>query len=136
LLFVERLNPVGEEIWRVAEMAVAQKPKARATHLVRARLGHGIDDHAGCAAVLGVVTVGDNLELLDVLLAVALIRAAAALPTEVHTVDLVLRHIATAKARPNGPGVAAGAWHERDQVEPIAAVERQALDLVSVDASG
>ena len=98
-------------------------------HRVGARLGHGVDHRAVDAAVLGVVAVGLDLELLDVLHAVALVRAAAALVGDVDAVDLILRHVAAGRAGLDRAGVAARAGHQRHETQPVAAVDRQALHL-------
>ena len=132
---MERLDLVGDEVLGVAQIAVAQKSETRGAKLVRARLGDGVDHHAGGAAVLGVVAVGDDLEFLDVLLAVALIRSAAALAADVDTIHLVSRHVAAAESGANGSRIAAGAGDERHQIQPVAPVERQVLDLRRADAA-
>ncbi len=136
LLFVERFDLVGDEVLGVAQVAVAEEPKPRGAKLVGARLGHGVDHHAGGAAILGIVPVGDDLEFLDVLLAIALIRSSAALAAHVDTVHLVFRHVAATKSGANRSRIATGSWHERDQIEPVASVERQVLHLRRADAAG
>ena len=104
--------------------------------LVGAGLGDGVDHDTRGAAVLRVVAVGDHLELLDVLLAVALVRAAAARAAHVDAVDLVFRHVAAGEPRAHRARVAARAGHERHEIEPVAAVQRQILDLTGGDAAG
>ena len=136
LLFFEGFDPVGDEVLGVAEVAVAQKPETRGAKLVRARFGHGVDHHARGTPVLGVVAVGDDLELLDVLLAVALVRSTAALAADIDTVHLISRHVAAGESGANGSRIAAGAGHERHQIQPVASVERQVLDLRRADAAG
>ena len=136
LLFVERLHRVGEEIRRVAEVAVAEEREPGSPELIGPGLRDGVDDDARGAAVLGVVAVGDDLELLDVLLAVSLVRAAAARAADVDAVDLVLRHVAASESGAHRAGIAAGTGDERHQVEPVTAVEWQILHLARRDAAG
>src|SRR5438128_3178301 len=107
LFLVERQHLASEETRRVAESVLAEKAEPGSSEGVGARLGHRVDDGAVHAAVLGVVPVRFDLELLDVLLAVALVRPAAALVGDVHAVDLVLRHVAAGCANLNRAGVAA-----------------------------
>ena len=110
--------------------------KPGAPELIGPGLRDGVDDDAGGAAVLRVVAVGDDLELLDVLLAVALVRAAAAGAADVDTVHLILRHVAAGEPRAHRARIAARAGHERHQVEPVASVQRQILHLAGRDAAG
>ncbi len=103
---------------------------------IRARFGHGVDDGAGHATVLRVVTVGQHLDFADDLLAVALRFAAGALPGDAEAVHLIPRGVAAGRARANVAEVAARARHHRDQVEPVASVERKLLHLLGVDVPG
>src|SRR5437763_2090182 len=89
LLLVEWRNLFGEEARRIAEPIFAEKSEPGSSECVRPRFGHRVDDRAVDPAVLRVISVRFDLELLDILLAVALVRSAAALVGDVHAVDLV-----------------------------------------------
>ena len=140
LLLIERRDLSGEERGRVVERTDEVIPAVEAepcsAERVAARLGHGVDHGAVHAAVLGVVAVGFDLELLDVLHAVALVRAAAALVGDVHAVHLILRHVAARRAGLNRARGAARAGNQRDEPEPVAAVDRQAVHLALLDTPG
>src|SRR5260370_21031125 len=77
---------------RVAELLVPKIAEAGPPKRIAAGLGDGVDDRAVDPPVLGVIPVGQDLDFLDVLLAVALIRAATALTRDVDAVHLTPRH--------------------------------------------
>lgn len=132
LLFLERRDLVGEEVPGV-EAIVAQETEGGALEGVRARLRDGVDHDPRDAAVLDIEAVREHLELGDVLLAVPLVGAAAALAADIHAVHLVLRHVAAGRARLDLPGVAPRPRDQRDEVQPVAAVQGQVLDLGGLD---
>src|SRR6476659_9026453 len=133
LLLVERRDGTGVEARRVAErteeMILTEKTESGPAHLVGARLGHRVDHGAVDASVFSVVAFRYDLELLDVLHAVALVRPAAALVGHVDPIHLILRHVAAGSAGLNRAGVPPRAGHQRDEPQPIAAVDRQSLHL-------
>jgi hypothetical protein len=135
LFLVERRHHAGKRVAGI-EAVVAEKPEASATEVVGSRLGHGVNDRSTDAAMLGVEPVGQHLELGDVLLAVTLVRPAAALVGDVDTIDVVLGHVAAGGASLNVSRIAARAWDQRHEIEPVAAVQRQRFDLRGVDAAG
>ena len=126
LRLVQRCHGAGDEILGVHRV-VAQIVVARSVEGVRPGLGHRVDDGPGHAAVFGVVAVGQHFDLGDDLLAVALGFAAGALPGDAQTVHLVARRVVSGGAGANVARIAARARHHRDEVEPVAAVQRQRL---------
>ena|SRR5438094_2510204 len=136
LLFVKRFHSAREEALRVRKVAVAEEPEAGRARPVRSRLRDGVDDHTSHASVFRIEAIGNHLELLNVLLAVALVRSAAALAAHVYAVDLVLRHVVAAEAGPDRSRVAPRAGNERHEAQPVAPVERKAGDLFGIDVPG
>ncbi len=98
LRFVEGEHAVRDHV-RGVELVIAQESEAGGAELIRAGLRHRGDDGAAGAAIFRVEPVGQHLELRDDLLAVALIRAAAALAADILAIHLILRHVVAGRAR-------------------------------------
>ena len=86
--------------------------------------------------VFRVVPVRQDLDFGDDLLAVALGFSAGALPGDTQAVHLVAGGVVAGRPGADVARVAARAGNQRDQVKPVAAVQRQRLHLLGIDVSG
>ena len=126
---------------RGVEAVVAVEVERAAAEAVGARAGDDVDDAALRAAELGLVAGGDDLELLDRVLRVALERAAVERVVVVGAVvDVGGRRRALAEDREalvaHRVGTLGDAGHQRHQVFGVAGLERQRLDRELLDAGG
>ena len=118
-------------------LRVAEQLEEAALQLVRAALGDDVHHAAVAAAVLGLVALRDEVELLDRLEREELQQAADGVVVVVAAVDLVvevaavaardLRRVLRALGRV-GVEAEADARDRRRQIRELPAVERQALD--------
>ena len=129
LRLMERRHRAREPV-RGVHLVVAEEVVPGSVKRVRAGLRHRVDHRAGDAAVFGIVAVGQHLDLGDNFLAVTLRFAARALSGHAQAVHLVARRIAARCAGANIAEIAARARHDRDQIQPVASVERQLLHLL------